>query len=120
MGRHLCRRQFGENAGSFCSSRKRNVRFSFGLKLVSNEILAVRKIKNGMYGLTQPNEKRVGPLIVQRSKTDEMSQVTITQERSPALRSQPVQVGRQILAGGSLLRSGQTQVGEPKIGEHAK
>jgi hypothetical protein len=28
--------------------------------------------------------------------------------------------GRQILAGGSLLRSGQTQVGEPKIGEHAQ
>jgi hypothetical protein len=31
-----------------------------------------------------------------------------------------VQVARQILAGGSLLRSGQTQVGEPKIGEHAQ
>jgi hypothetical protein len=61
---------------------KRNVRFSFGSKLVSNEILAVRKIKNGMYGLTQLNEKRVGPLIVQRSKTDEMSQVTVIQERS--------------------------------------
>jgi hypothetical protein len=28
--------------------------------------------------------------------------------------------GRQILAGGSLLRSGQTQVGEPKFGEHAQ
>jgi hypothetical protein len=31
-----------------------------------------------------------------------------------------IQVGRQILAGGSLLRSGQTQDGEPKIGEHAQ
>jgi hypothetical protein len=31
-----------------------------------------------------------------------------------------VQVGRQILACGSLLRNGQTQVGEPKIGEHAQ
>jgi hypothetical protein len=31
-----------------------------------------------------------------------------------------VYVRRQILAGGSLLRSGQTQVGEPKIGEHAQ
>jgi hypothetical protein len=31
-----------------------------------------------------------------------------------------LQVGRQIFAGGSLLRSGQTQVGEPKIGEHAQ
>jgi hypothetical protein len=31
-----------------------------------------------------------------------------------------VQVGRQILASGSLLRSGQTQVGVPKIGEHAQ
>jgi hypothetical protein len=31
-----------------------------------------------------------------------------------------LQFGRQILAGGSLLRGGQTQVGEPKIGEHAQ
>jgi hypothetical protein len=31
-----------------------------------------------------------------------------------------LQVGRQILAGGSLLRSGQTPVGEPKIDEHAQ
>jgi hypothetical protein len=31
-----------------------------------------------------------------------------------------VQVGRQVLAGGSLLRSAQTQVGEPKIGEPAQ
>jgi hypothetical protein len=31
-----------------------------------------------------------------------------------------VEVGWQILAGGSLLRSGQMQVGEPKIGEHAQ
>jgi hypothetical protein len=31
-----------------------------------------------------------------------------------------VQVERQILAGESLLRSGQTQVGKPKVGEHAQ
>jgi hypothetical protein len=31
-----------------------------------------------------------------------------------------IYVGRQTLAGGSLLRSGQTQVGEPKIVEHAQ
>jgi hypothetical protein len=31
-----------------------------------------------------------------------------------------VQVGQQILAGGSLLRSVQTHVGEAKIGEHAQ
>jgi hypothetical protein len=31
-----------------------------------------------------------------------------------------VYVGRQILTGGSMLRSGQTQIGEPKIGEHAQ
>jgi hypothetical protein len=31
-----------------------------------------------------------------------------------------LQGGRQIVAGGSLLRSGQTQVGEPKISEHAQ
>jgi hypothetical protein len=31
-----------------------------------------------------------------------------------------LQFARQILAGGSLLRSGQTQVGENKIGEHAQ
>jgi hypothetical protein len=29
-------------------------------------------------------------------------------------------VGRRILAGGSLMRSGLTLVGEPKIGEHAQ
>jgi hypothetical protein len=29
-------------------------------------------------------------------------------------------VGRPILAGGSLMRSGLTRVGEPKIGEHAQ
>jgi hypothetical protein len=29
-------------------------------------------------------------------------------------------VGRQVLASGSLLRSGQTEVSEPKIGEHAQ
>jgi hypothetical protein len=32
----------------------------------------------------------------------------------------PLQYGRQIWAGGSLLRSDQTQVGEPVIGEHAQ
>jgi hypothetical protein len=31
-----------------------------------------------------------------------------------------VQAGRQILASGSLSRSGQTLIGEPKIGEHAQ
>jgi hypothetical protein len=31
-----------------------------------------------------------------------------------------IEVGWQILAGGSLLRGGQTQVGEPRIGEHAQ
>jgi hypothetical protein len=31
-----------------------------------------------------------------------------------------LQVGLQILAGGSLLRSDQTQVGEPEFGEHAQ
>jgi hypothetical protein len=38
----------------------------------------------------------------------------------PRLQLEAVQGGRQILAGGSLLRSGQTQVGEPKIDEHAQ
>jgi hypothetical protein len=37
-----------------------------------------------------------------------------------SLTSNTVQVGRQILAGGSLSRSSHTQVGEPKIGEHAR
>jgi hypothetical protein len=31
-----------------------------------------------------------------------------------------LQVGRKMLAGSSLLRSGPTQVGEPKTGEHAQ
>jgi hypothetical protein len=33
---------------------------------------------------------------------------------------QSLLVGRQISADGSLLRSGQTQVSEPKIGEHVQ
>jgi hypothetical protein len=33
--------------------------------------------------------------------------------------SQDRHPGRQTLTGSSLLRSGQTQVGEPKVGEHA-
>jgi hypothetical protein len=41
--------------------------------------------------------------------------VAVSNERVSEL-----QVGRQILAGGSLLRSGQTQVGDLNIGEHAQ
>jgi hypothetical protein len=50
----------------------------------------------------------------------------ISAYRSPAdvtillTQKNAVQAGRQVLAGGSLLRRGQTQVGEPKIGEHAQ
>jgi hypothetical protein len=36
------------------------------------------------------------------------------------LKAAVIQAGQQSLAGGSLLHSGQTQVSEPKIGEHAQ
>jgi hypothetical protein len=43
---------------SFCSVQQRNVSFSFEMKLVSNEILAVRKIKNAMYILREAGAVR--------------------------------------------------------------
>jgi hypothetical protein len=40
--------------------------------------------------------------------------------RNRTSRSAYNMVGQQILAGGSTLRGGQTQVGEPKFGEHVQ
>jgi hypothetical protein len=53
------------------------------MKLVSNEILAVRKIKNAIYRLSRLGEKQCGSWTIQRSEKDEMGQemgeVTISQ-----------------------------------------